>query len=148
MKIASIIALLWAGLLLGTSFLATPAKFLAPSLSLPMALEVGRVTFEMLAWVEFFSLGILSLSLISVPKAKQIVLPLLIIICLMAIQQLLILPELSLRTDAVIQGNNIAPSNLHLFYVATEFLKICFLVQFAVSVQASMSIITNLLSTR
>lgn len=36
-----LLAVLWAGLLLGVSFLATPVKFLAPSLSLPVALDVG-----------------------------------------------------------------------------------------------------------
>jgi hypothetical protein len=42
---ALIAAILWLGLLLGVSFLATPAKFLAPSLALPVALDVGRHTF-------------------------------------------------------------------------------------------------------
>lgn len=35
-----LLATLWAGLLLGVSFLATPVKFLAPSLSLPVALAL------------------------------------------------------------------------------------------------------------
>lgn len=35
----------WAGFLAGVSFLATPVKFLAPSLTLPVALDVGRQTF-------------------------------------------------------------------------------------------------------
>jgi hypothetical protein len=39
------LALLWIGLLVGVSFLATPAKFLASSLTLPVALDVGRHTF-------------------------------------------------------------------------------------------------------
>jgi hypothetical protein len=38
--------LLWAGLSAGVAFLATPAKFMAPSLSLPVALDVGRHTFR------------------------------------------------------------------------------------------------------
>ncbi len=37
--------LIWAGVALGVAFVATPAKFLAPSLSLPVALDVGRHTF-------------------------------------------------------------------------------------------------------
>jgi hypothetical protein len=36
---------LWAGMLLGVSFIATPAKFLAPSLPLAQALDVGRSSF-------------------------------------------------------------------------------------------------------
>jgi hypothetical protein len=34
--------LLWAGVLLGVSVLAAPAKFAAPRLTLPVALDVGR----------------------------------------------------------------------------------------------------------
>ena len=44
--------LLWAGLTLGVAFLATPAKFLAPSLSLTVALDVGRQTFHLYNRVE------------------------------------------------------------------------------------------------
>src|SRR5690606_35153067 len=39
------VTLLWLGLLLGVSFLATPVKFAAPTLTLAVALDVGRVTF-------------------------------------------------------------------------------------------------------
>jgi hypothetical protein len=35
----------WAGFLVGLSFLAMPVKFMAPSLTLPVALDVGRQTF-------------------------------------------------------------------------------------------------------
>lgn len=48
-----IAATLWLGLLLGVSFLATPAKFLAPSLTLPVALDVGRHTFFIFNKVEW-----------------------------------------------------------------------------------------------
>ena len=39
--LATKLYLLWAGLAIGVAFLATPAKFLAPSLSLTVALELG-----------------------------------------------------------------------------------------------------------
>lgn len=42
----AIVSLVWAGMIVGVSGLATPAKFVAPSLNLPIALEVGRVTFQ------------------------------------------------------------------------------------------------------
>ncbi len=47
------LALLWIGLLIGVSFLATPAKFLAASLTLPVALDVGRHTFAIFNRVEW-----------------------------------------------------------------------------------------------
>ena len=47
------IAMLWLGQLIGVAFLATPAKFLAPGLSLPVALDVGRQTFYVFNKVEW-----------------------------------------------------------------------------------------------
>ena len=44
--------LVWAGLAVGVAFVATPAKFLAPSLSLPVALDVGRHTFAVYDRIE------------------------------------------------------------------------------------------------
>jgi len=46
------IALVWAGMVLGVSFVATPAKFLAPSLPLPIAIDVGRHTFRTFGRIE------------------------------------------------------------------------------------------------
>lgn len=46
------VALVWAGMVLGVSFLATPAKFLTPSLPLPTALAIGRQTFRIFGRVE------------------------------------------------------------------------------------------------
>ncbi len=47
------LTVLWIGLLIGASFLATPAKFLAPSLSRAAALDVGRHTFAIFNKVEW-----------------------------------------------------------------------------------------------
>ena len=44
---------LWIGLLVGVCFIATPAKFQAQSLSLPVALDVGRSTFAIWNNVEW-----------------------------------------------------------------------------------------------
>lgn len=44
-----IVALVWAGMVLGVSFLATAAKFLALLLLRPVALDVGRHTSACLA---------------------------------------------------------------------------------------------------
>ena len=46
-----IAAILFVWILLGVSFIATPAKFLAPSLSMAQALDVGRWTFHVLSLV-------------------------------------------------------------------------------------------------
>jgi hypothetical protein len=60
------LALVWAGMLIGISFLATPAKFLAPSLALPVALDVGRLTFGLFSLVEIvFAFLLLATALIT-----------------------------------------------------------------------------------
>jgi hypothetical protein len=46
-RLSARLILLWAGLSVGVAFLATPVKFLAPSLTLPAALDVGRHTFSL-----------------------------------------------------------------------------------------------------
>ena len=51
-RLATEVYLLWAGLAIGVAFLATPAKFLALSLSLSVALDVGRHTFRVYNGVE------------------------------------------------------------------------------------------------
>jgi hypothetical protein len=51
MHIVSPLLFVWSGLLIGVSFVATPARFLAPSLQLPQALDVGRWTFHVLTLV-------------------------------------------------------------------------------------------------
>jgi len=43
------LAWVWMGIVIGVSFLATPVKFTADSLTRPVALDVGRATFHALA---------------------------------------------------------------------------------------------------
>ena len=50
---AAIIAMIWLGMLIGVSFLATPVKFVVADLSLPVALQVGQATFHLFAKVEW-----------------------------------------------------------------------------------------------
>jgi hypothetical protein len=53
LAVAFFIATFWFALVIGVSFLATTAKFLAPSLTLPVALDVGMHTFRVLNKVEW-----------------------------------------------------------------------------------------------
>lgn len=128
MRFATYISLLWAGLLLGSSFLATPAKFLAPSLSMQDALEVGQATFNVLNLVEYALLTALAVSLMEIITKPILIFTFITFLLLLIIQQLFILPALEVRTDLIIQGQEVAHSNLHLYYVAVEFLKVCVLV--------------------
>lgn len=125
---AALIALLWAGLILGVSFLATPAKFLAPSLSLAGALEIGHVTFSVLAKVEVLFLLALIASFWPLRGSTFALTSLIIVLLCLAVQNFALMPELNVRTQAVIAGQDVPPSSLHKFFIAIEILKVCALI--------------------
>lgn len=116
------IALVWAGMVLGVSFLATPAKFLAPSLTLPVAMEVGRKTFRVFGWVETAMSALLGLQ---VAAARPVRLLALAPIGLVALQALRLRPRLERRTQKVLE-NTAAPrsSSPHRAMVAAEVAKL------------------------
>lgn len=112
------ILLLWAGLSLGGSLIATPAKFQAPSLSLATALEVGRATFQWMGVAEAALCAVLIVALFLRRGAgwRLALVP----IGLFAVQRLAVMQALDARTLAVIAGENVGESSLHGLYVVLE----------------------------
>lgn len=122
--------LLWAGLTLGVAFLATPAKFFAPNLSLPVALEVGQQTFHLYNRVEIgLLLGLAGLGAISAPP-RGWWLALAVPAAVILLQALWLLPRLDARVAAIIAGSPPPPSRLHVLYIAAEGLKTLWLLAF------------------
>lgn len=122
------IALFWAGTVIGVSFIATPAKFLAPTLPLEIALDVGRVTFHSFLWVEA---GLCAALIISVladgPRPLSRVAASLAAGAIVAAEVFWLLPLLDVRVDRIMAGDSLPPSSLHSLYVAAEVLKLCLL---------------------
>jgi hypothetical protein len=125
------ILLVWAGLSIGVAFLATPAKFLAPSLSLSAALDVGRHTFRIYNLVELgLLLGCLSLSVVSRAR-RGWYLALALPAAVVAAEALWLLPALDVRVSAILEGRRPLPaSSLHTVYVAAEACKALWLLGF------------------
>lgn len=117
------LVLVWAGLLAGVSFLATPVKFLAPDLSLPVALEVGRVTFRALNWTEL-GFGVVAVVVSRLAGGRILTLALVILLVLVVAQTVWLLPVLGERTDIVVAGGTLPPSSLHTWYVVIEVSKL------------------------
>ena len=119
---AAVPALVWAGVTIGGSLIAAPAKFGAPSLDLPTALEVGRAQF---LWVGIAE-GALCAALVGAfvfrpPVARWwLAAPVL----LFAVQRFVLMPLLDARTLRTISGESVGESHLHLVFVALEFLKV------------------------
>lgn len=125
--LAAKVALVWAGLSIGVSFLATPAKFLAPTLTLPVALEVGQQTFRVYHPVEsVFAAAVILLGagLGRRPRwAAAAAVPALLV----AAQVFWLIPALDLRVAELQAGRPVAPSSEHALYVALEGVKIVWL---------------------
>lgn len=123
-KILSIWFWVWFGIVIGVSFMATPIKFQAVQLELPVALEVGKVTFQLLAKTErILALGLVAALLF---KPKPIIIALVVVMAaILLAQQFWLMPALYERVDAVIAGQNLPASSIHFIYV---FIEVCKLV--------------------
>jgi hypothetical protein len=116
--------MLWAGVLIGVSFLAAPAKFNAPSLTLPVAMEVGRQEFGVLNRVEI-ALAVLTLALAALARPGRVVaLGLALAALAVAVQSLWLLPVLDARALSIIQGETPQPAPWHMLYIVLEVAKL------------------------
>ena len=114
MKSAAV-ALVWLGIVVGVAFLATPVKFAAPSLELPTALEVGRVTFRLLARVEW----LFAAALVITTRVSGYRLPwsAFVVFAIVVLESAWLLPALGARSDVIIAGGLTPPSSLHHVFV-------------------------------
>lgn len=129
LTLLSALCVLWAGLVLGGSFVAAPAKFRAPSLTMSVALEVGRAQFRWLGMTEaIIAVALTTLVILSKPVFwVWVVMP----IGIFVIQRLVIMPPLDARTRRKIAGETVPNSHLHVIYVVLEGAKIIGLIMAA-----------------
>lgn len=121
---AARLALLWAGIAVGVAFVATPAKFLAPSLSLPVALDVGRQTFRVYNGLEI-GLAVLAIGLaLGSAARRRWLLAFAIPVFVVAAQALWMIPALDARVLMIQAGHLPPPSPIHTIYIAAEAVKV------------------------
>ena len=116
--------LLWAGMVLGISFVEAPVKFTAPQVTLAIGLGIGRLVCGWLNKFEliFCTLTLVGLFFIRVPY--KIWLMALLITTILVLQTIWLLPVLDTRALQIIAGQEPAPNNLHITYVALEIFKL------------------------
>jgi hypothetical protein len=125
-KPLTIMLVLWGGVVLGVSFIATPAKFLAPHLTMPVALEVGRATFHIFNKVEWLiCTSILAFTLFSKGNLFRWVF-IGGLVVLLLLKTFYLLPALNMRTDRVIAGGLAKPGILHWLYISADLLQLTF----------------------
>ena len=118
---------IWIGLIVGLSFLETPLKFQAKGMSRELALGVGRLVFIALNISEIVLSLILVTSCWVVRRAfsrrRHLMAPA-ILVLIVFVQTFYLLPELRVRTDAIVAGATLEPSPLHWIYGVVEFAKL------------------------
>jgi hypothetical protein len=127
------IALLWLGMIVGVSFIATPVKFAAASLTRPVAFDVGGVTFALFSRIEWGMCLVFGLAMLAGrPDVRRLVV-LAFIVAIVVLQGAWLLPELNIRAAAVMEGKPLPPSIHHGVFAAVEVLKSLLLAGLAVA---------------
>lgn len=122
-----VLALIWAGVSLGGSLVAAPAKFTAPSLEMSVALDVGRAQFKWLGHTEAALLILMIVALVFTCRHLDWRL-FLIPVAAFLIQQLGVMPKLDAVTIEAIEGAAETSGGLHVTYVVLEFVKFASLI--------------------
>jgi hypothetical protein len=112
----------WARLVLGVSFLSARAKFRAPSITLRVALDVGRRTFRVLSRTEILLAVAASLACAAVPKTL-IVVGLALVWSVILAERFWLLRVLVLRAGIRMSGRTPRPSYHHTLFASLEITK-------------------------
>lgn len=129
-RLSARLILLWAGFSVGVAFLATPVKFLAPSLTLPAALDVGRHTFSVYNRAELALVAVLILLGAGSRMWRRRYLALSVPGVIVAAQAAWLIPALDARVSAIIAGQTPPASSLHALYIGAEAAKVLWLLAF------------------
>lgn len=120
------VVFLWIGFVGAISFMEAWLKFRAPGVTLPIGLGIGKLVFNALnklEWV-FALLIMLSIILHSGTINSRIHLFYAIPLLFLIIQTAWLLPALDARAEALINGEQVRPSKLHVYYVSAEAVKV------------------------
>lgn len=118
------VCFLWVGISVGVTMIATPVRFTAPSITRPVALDVGRVVFAALNKIELLAL-VLLLVVVRVAGLTRRWWALCGLLALIVLAQgAWLIPELAARTDIIIAGGRPPASYAHAAYSSLELIKI------------------------
>ena len=123
-RLIACISMMWLGMILGISFLEAPVKFMAPSVTLEIGLDIGRQVFGVFNKVECALAIALAILVVMIrQKDRWVILPAVVWLSV-ALQTFWLLPLLDDRVGLILQGQTPAPSSLHSLYVVLEVLKV------------------------
>ena len=122
--LAAAVVLIWAGMVAAISFLEAPLKFRAPGITVSLGLGIGRLVFRALNLAETAFVVILVIALAAGHPTGRVWVPAAIAWACLFIQVGALSDRLDQRAATIIAGGEVAPSRLHLGYIALEVIKI------------------------
>jgi len=117
----------WLGMTVGVSMIATPVRFSAASITRPVALDVGRLVFAALNKAELLALVLLLVVVRVSGRSRSLWAWCGILALIVVAQGAWLIPELAVRTDIILAGNEPPPSHAHAIYSTLELVKIAIL---------------------
>jgi hypothetical protein len=124
MALATSVAFIWAGMVLGISFLETPLKFRAPGVTTRIGLGIGRLVFRTFNWVELGFATVLVIAVIVDVPATRIAVSMVMAVVALAVQVVLVRPVLTRRSNRVLAGEDAPRSTAHYWYLSLEVAKL------------------------
>lgn len=116
---------LWAGLVLGISFLETPLKFKAPGITTLLGVGIGKLVFNALNKIEIilFVALLLLLGVKRILESPNVYFISVLFFCLL-VQSAYLLPILNERVSALMEHGIAKPNSFyHLSYIILEVVK-------------------------
>ncbi len=121
---ATAVTFVWLGMVLAISFIETPLKFQAPDVTVRIGVGIGRLVFQALNRVESLLAGVLIIAMILGQAHWQIATAAGCATGLLAAQVAVLRPQLSRRSDRIMEGGEAPRSRRHEAYVALEIAKV------------------------
>ena len=124
LRVAAAVTLVWLGMVLAISFLEAPLKFRAEGLDLRVGLAIGRIVFRALNIVEVGCAVVVAVCLTIAGPSTMVLTLAAVIAMVLAVQLLLVRPQLNQRSARVLAGEDAPRSRAHHAYIACEVLKV------------------------
>ena len=120
----AVLCLLWAGVVIGISFIEAPVKFRAPTLTRTVALDVGRTVFHASQLVQAGLAALVLAAALFGRAARRVWLCLAAAGLALAVQMAWIFPVLDARAGAIVAGQAPSGPNPHALYGVLEVVKV------------------------
>jgi hypothetical protein len=123
------ITFIWAGMVLGISFLEAPLKFQAPNITLALGVGIGRLVFSAFNKFEiFFMISLWILGILCIQRNYQIIISISLLTLILAAQTFWLLPALDERAVALIAAKIPERDSPHIYYIILEGIKLASLI--------------------